>query len=619
MQFLRFSFLSFIVLVLVSQYGYAIRPVELKNSTTVYFIKGDNLEICTDTLQQFTFAQISSPSFDKFVLNKRTYPYAELKNAAYWIRFKVKNETDVNKRWVFEGLSHHSQNFRIFVPDAKKQYKQVTTGQHFAFPTRNYLVSNLIFEIPSNPGDEYYIYVRVVSNNGVSFEYQISSQEYFTNYAIKEYWFLGLYYGIVFFIIAYFLLLFIASKEKAYLFYIIYLMSCILISFEEDGLGFQFFWPYVPQLNEYMSHYLASSFFLISFIFYAKYFIGIRDNYPKINYIILGITALSLLMQFFDLTTEINTYFYVLPIILIYGVAIYKYQSGSKSTRFFILGQTLLLISMIVARLRWFGYIESTIFTVYAFNFSVVLEGLVFSYAFVDKFNIIKSEKEKAQSESISQLEENTILQTKVNRELEEKVAERTRALKQESEKLVESNSKLELLMQHVNEMNAKLDYDNWQLNKKIKEEKKARVSSEQMSYEEFSNIYNTDIACLKYLEDLKWKNGFNCIKCNNPKFIPIQKNLSRRCTKCAYIESATTYTIFQAIKFPITKAFYIVYYCTLDKQEMTIDQLSDLLELRRNTCWSFRKRVLDSKAEKMESGKLKDKNKFEGLILGDI
>ena len=619
MRLVRLGLLFSILLSGIRQYAYAIRPVVLQNSDTQYVIENDNLEIFRDSSQKFTFEQVSSPSFNKFELNHEDYPYAEEQTTAYWIRFKVKNAYTINQRWVFEGLSHHAQNFKIYIPDGENKYHEYTTGQNFNFAKRDYHVSNLVFELPSYMYAEYYVYVRVVSSNGVSFEYEIRTQNHFTNYAIKEYWCLGLYYGILLFIVSYFLILYFASKEKTYLFYIIYLVSCILVSCEEDGLGFQFIWPNIPILNHYLSSYFASSFFLISFIFYAKYFIGIADNYPKLNYIILGFMVFVLSIQFNESLSDIYTYLYIIPFLIVYGVSIYNFKSGSKSTRFFIIGQTFLLLSMIVARLRWNGLIDSTILTVYAFNFSVVLEGLIFSYAFVDKFNIIKNEKELAQLESIKQLEENTILQTKVNRELEEKVAARTMALKEESLKLVESNTKLEALMQQVNEMNAKLDYDNWQLNKKVKEEKKARVSSEQMSYEEFSNIYNTDIACLKYLEELKWKNGFVCTKCGNTKFIPIQKNLSRRCTKCAYIESATTGTIFQAIKFPLTKAFYIVYYCTLDKQEMTIDQLSDLLELRRNTCWSFRKRVLEAKAEKIESGKfLKDKNKFDSLILAE-
>jgi ssDNA-binding Zn-finger/Zn-ribbon topoisomerase 1 len=275
---------------------------------------------------------------------------------------------------------------------------------------------------------------------------------------------------------------------------------------------------------------------------------------------------------------------------------------------------------MIIFRLSWYGIIEANIISVYSFNISVVLEGLMFSYAFVDRFNLLKKQNEEAQLNVINQLEENKSLQTKVNRELEIKVQERTEDLKNESLKLVSANEKLEILMKQVNEMNSKLDFDNWQLNKKVTEEQKARVVSEQISYDEFTKVYPTEFSCLKYLEQLKWENDFyTCKKCANNKYIYLQKNLSRRCTKCSYIESATNGTIFQGLKFSITKAFYIVYYCTLDVQTMTVDELSDLLELRRNTCWSFRKRVLEHKESIPKSSKSKDRNKFNSLILNVI
>jgi hypothetical protein len=47
-------------------------------------------------------------------------------------------------------------------------------------------------------------------------------------------------------------------------------------------------------------------------------------------------------------------------------------------------------------------------------------------------------------------------------------------------------------------------------------------------------------------------------------------------------------------VKFPLNKAFYLAYSSVYEKNERTLDELSDLLELRRNTCWSFRKKVLE-------------------------
>lgn len=617
---MRKSILSILYLLLLITEVFASKPVILTDQLADYSIEYDQLEIFEDTNRKAIFEQISKPNFNKFKIGENEYPYAENENSIYWFRIKILNQSTQNKRWIFENYANNIQEFTIYIPNNKGSFSTTVTGTNFNFSKRDYDVINPAFDIPSNTDKAFYIYIKVNTRNHSSFDFHIKTQNYFTKYATKEYWFLGFYYGIIAYIIIYFSILFITSKDKLYLFYIFYLFSCAFSSLVDDGMGFEFIWANTPKFNEVLNNYLSSSLFLISFILYAKYFIGIGDKYPKWNTAILLSSLFCLSIQFFSFFDLLFTFCYFIPFLLIYIISFKAYLNGDKSIRYFIAGQTLLLISMIIFRLSWYGIIEANIISVYSFNISVVLEGLMFSYAFVDRFNLLKKQNEEAQLNVINQLEENKSLQTKVNRELEIKVQERTEDLKNESLKLVSANEKLEILMKQVNEMNSKLDFDNWQLNKKVTEEQKARVVSEQISYDEFTKVYPTEFSCLKYLEQLKWENDFyTCKKCANNKYIYLQKNLSRRCTKCSYIESATNGTIFQGLKFSITKAFYIVYYCTLDVQTMTVDELSDLLELRRNTCWSFRKRALEHKESIPKSSKSKDRNKFNSLILNVI
>ena len=79
----------------------------------------------------------------------------------------------------------------------------------------------------------------------------------------------------------------------------------------------------------------------------------------------------------------------------------------------------------------------------------------------------------------------------------------------------------------------------------------------------------------------------------------------SKRCINCNYDESPTSYTLFHRIRFPLTKAFYLVYLTQAKSQQnLTMDELSEIVELRRETCWSFKQKIIKaeeslSKAEK--------------------
>lgn len=75
----------------------------------------------------------------------------------------------------------------------------------------------------------------------------------------------------------------------------------------------------------------------------------------------------------------------------------------------------------------------------------------------------------------------------------------------------------------------------------------------------EFSDRFKTDEDCKKYLADIKWKVGFECVKCGH-KRAQIRKDYSRTCNVCSHQESATSNTLFHKVKFGVRKAFFITF-----------------------------------------------------------
>ena len=113
------------------------------------------------------------------------------------------------------------------------------------------------------------------------------------------------------------------------------------------------------------------------------------------------------------------------------------------------------------------------------------------------------------------------------------------------------------------------------------------------MSFEEFKEIYPDDSACYEFLRELRNTHSFECQKCQSKEFSSTGDDYFRRCKTCGYREPLTYNTIFYRIKFPILKAFFILYLVSTGR-ELTIDDLSEVVNLRRETCWSFRNKVME-------------------------
>ena len=109
----------------------------------------------------------------------------------------------------------------------------------------------------------------------------------------------------------------------------------------------------------------------------------------------------------------------------------------------------------------------------------------------------------------------------------------------------------------------------------------------------DFQQRFCTDNQCLAYLAAEKWKNGYTCSKCGHTHYCQGNTLYSRQCTRCKQTDSPTSGTLFHKVKFPLLKAFYIVYFVSTSKKGISSTELSRKLGLRQKTCWYFKRKVM--------------------------
>jgi two-component system, sensor histidine kinase LadS len=570
------------------------------------YIFGNYCEMLEDPQERFNIATIQKAEGWQSLKTVKALNVQKL-NTAFWIRFSIRNEDPRNFSWMLEFPDGHNSFLQLYQISSEgkiRTYPAVGMGEPVT--RRPFDHKNFLFDLSIPKGHTYTYYVKVKSRYYSSFWASLRSTRYLISYITHEYYFLGIFYGILFIMSLYNLLIYAFTREKVYLLYVFYVISCGLYTFSEDLSGFQIFWPDVTFFNHALFEN-APNLLILAFTFYAIEFLELRTNYKKTTYWLYILVALNILVSYL-FPIQIKAILFIMPFAIIYFLALRLFfVKKYKPARFFIIGFSIILGGFLVFVLRTYGIVVSNLYTLYIFNFGFVLEVLIFSYALGDKIRIIKQEKEISQQKMIEVLEEKEVLKDRINKELENKVAERTEELKQQSEELEVANEKLKLLTNELNKMNSQLDLDNWNLKKQVKEETKSRILIERVSYEEFLSIFPNDNICLQYLENLKWENGYTCKKCGYNGFGNGEKPFSRKCNKCKYTESVTAGTLFHSIKFPLSKAFYITYDTFKESNLYTLEELSDIIDLRKATVWAFRKKVQEMKSEKLKDRKSLD------------
>ena len=566
-----------------------------------FVIFSNCIEVLEDKTNNLSINEILNGNFkNEFVSSGRNkeFPIIKSTKSTYWFRFKIKFKKDSNhKTWILENLDPHIDKVELYSISEEGNPVVRKAGYSLPFNSKEFVYKNFAYSIEPDTNERSY-YIKVVSDLHNPMILKIKSLDYFLYYAFNEYCLLGIFYGILLVMAFYNLVLYISIKDRIYIYYFIYVIAAMVVTLSEDAIGFQFIWPDVPIINRII--YLISPLFLtISFTLYSRVFLKLEETLPFFDRIIKWVLLFYIIyfpIDLFVIRAQGALPGYFLPFVLIYVASWINYRKGNKAARFYILGYSFTLLSILLLILRM-GSITfwSDLFTIYSFNIGLVFEIVIFSYAIGDRLKISKEEKAKAeiivletQAKLIDQLRQNEKLKDQVNNELEEKVIERTIEIEEQSKKIIILNT---LLRKH-----------NIKLKDEVKDISRSRVMNKAVSFEDFKKIYPDDYSCLKFIAELKWpQNEYQCRKCNNIKFCQGKEISSKRCTKCSYDESPTVNTIFHKLKFSIIKAFYILF-LTSSRRNITAEELSTLLDLRRQTCLDFKRKVETALLEKKAS-----------------
>ncbi len=107
----------------------------------------------------------------------------------------------------------------------------------------------------------------------------------------------------------------------------------------------------------------------------------------------------------------------------------------------------------------------------------------------------------------------------------------------------------------------------------------------------EFAERFKTDKDCKEYLADIKWSNGFNCVKCNHTAS-QIRSDFSRTCNKCSHTETTTANTLFHRVKFGVRKAFFICFEMATSTKSMSASYMGVRYGITEKTARLFMHKV---------------------------
>lgn len=592
--------------------------VNIRDKLKQQIFRFNEIDYLEDVHSAFTLSQIKSDAFaDKFKFNKLATPITADPGTAYWYRVKINHDPKSRNNWILEFFDQTIDSITVYAPDRNHNYTATLLGSSQPFSARLYQHKNFSLNLNNSLTGGHLYYIRIKSHQPVNVIIVLRSVNWFISYALDEYFFFGIFYGMILVFGLYNLMMFIAMRQRQYLYYIAYNLSIGLYEMCADGIAYQYIWPGSPMWNHnaYGIALFSASIFSVLF---AQSLLNLKVNAPRLNKLVWWVIGLRSLFFVLCLTVNPNWFSYkiieIVPLSLAFFSGCYVLIKGYRAARFFVVGYLFLLTGFVVKALialnLW--WLPVTAANYYSLSFCFIMEMVFISFAIGDKVRLLKKQEEQAQLHIIRQLKLNEELKDALNKNLETQVQERTKELvekstliEQQNEELTAVNELLKQQSEEISRMNVLLEQDNTILHQDIEKISHDRVMSTEVDFEEFSRIYPDRETCFKFLSDLKWEKGYSCRKCVNTHYGHGHLPYSRRCSKCGYEESVIAYTILQNTRIPINKAFYMIFLMYSTKGKISSHKLSEILSIRQSTCWAYSsriKKVMESKKKEIKN-----------------
>lgn len=395
-------------LVIAAATASAAAPARLDDGTKTLNL-GPHLAYFKDDSRALTVAEVARAEYaERFQPIGDATPNLGYSTAAVWFRFTVRSDAPTDTVRLLDVAFPRLDRVEVFEPDPAEPdgFRMLVNGDTLPFSSREVKNRNLVFRLRVRPGAPRTYYARVTTTSTVQFPATLYSPEQFCEADHDEQAVLGMFYGIVLVMAVYNLFIFLATRDRGYLFYVLYGASLGFTLLTLHGWGFEYLWPENPWWNNAAIAFYPSLTVVFGNLF-AKYFLGTPGRAPWLDRILGLLAVVGLVGALGAFTPFLPIFFQLLAALLIVSaganltVAFLSLADNHRPAVFYLTAQSALLVSAIASMFNIFGFLPSNLFTRHAVPVGMTLELVLLSLGLADRIRTLRREKEAAEANAV--------------------------------------------------------------------------------------------------------------------------------------------------------------------------------------------------------------------------
>ena len=348
-------------------------------------------EIYIDTTHLHTFEYIMHNTHKLFKKNSKDFLHFGYTDKTLWLKFKLHNDTNQTTQKILEITNQMLDVITLYEPTTGGVYKKTASGVSIDVEFKNML--RYFFTLTLQAGESKEYYLELSSNScALYLELNLLSQEQFYTKEVKHQLILALFFGAIATLILYNLSIFLFTRERAYLYYTLYLFFTML-----NHISYSSFSRYAYSLElQRIDVYLALSYISLFMIFatlFTKTYLDTKrytkiDMGLKISLLVFLIMMLISSPSFYPL--DLMVLFGLLALLYILFVSFYLFYKGESNAKYMVVGWSIAVIGWISLGFYDAGLPSLRYIYPYFFEAAIFSEAVLFSIALSAKLNKTK-------------------------------------------------------------------------------------------------------------------------------------------------------------------------------------------------------------------------------------
>jgi len=365
-----------------------------------------NLEYLEDSRGILTIAEVSEPSrAGAFVPVEQPVPNFGYTDSTYWFRLDLVDSRPPSAgvgRWIIEVGFPLLEHVDLHVVGAPGGAALQRSGSRVPFNERPVRHNAFAFSLNMRPGEARQAYLRVKTATAFRVPIKIWSSEEFLKHVRQSQIGLGVYFGAMFVMLLFNLLIFLALRDESYFYYVLYIFSMSAYTGSLSGMSVEYLWPASTEWASRSAPFFVGLTNLWALQF-TRCFLDTRRHVPRVDVSLLVMIGVSVVLVCAALVAEyavaarLATWTSVASVTAVLTAGAVCAWRGLRIARIFLAAWLVFLVCILSFALMSAGVLPANVLTQHAAFIGAASEVVLLSLALADRINVQRREKERAQ------------------------------------------------------------------------------------------------------------------------------------------------------------------------------------------------------------------------------